>query len=1457
MTQADEPGPQVLQNVIAVNGFAYGVIGADIHVFANGLPLYLLANWRPAPAGSPDWLRELPSRMLNARRAVVPFTGRESDLAQLREWRDGGPRLAARWLHGPGGQGKSRLADRLAADSETAGWKVIAAFHGPDADTPKPGSQDMQLTDAAGLLVIVDYADRWRLTNMTWLLKNALLHHDKVTTRVLMVARDADTWPAIRAILDTYQAGTSGHQLPGLGPEPGVRSSMFTTARDSFAVIYGMADPAGIGPPGSLDGPEFGLTLAVHMAALAAVDAQATGQRPPAEPGALSMYLLDRERLHWARLYGDGAAIAGDDDKCQTPPTVMNRAVFTAALTGTVTRSVGTALLETLRIPDPGQVLDDHTACYPPEDDKTGMALEPLHPDRLAEDFLALTMPGHQGDYPAQSWADATTTTVLARPRDENAPASWTPRAVTFLASAAHRWPHLGSGYLYPRLRRDPQLAVDAGSAALSLIASLPTITPQILAAIEARLPDGPDVDLAVGIAAVTKRLADHRLATRNPATRARILHDLARALLWAGRYQEALTAAEESLSLTRLLFLANPVLQQANLVAALQTFGVITSELGRDEEARAASDEAAEIMRMRAEAGSVDEKWRRAAAAGRAAVSPSGEAGSPHSSLAARVWGMAWSFADEAPLYLRRRTRGTLIAGIRDIFNVGPEEAENATLADALSNQVNDLRDAGQYKEALALAQQAVAIWRRPGLAGHSGQQPGLATALTNLDVMLSAVGQEAEGLAAAKEAVAIWRRLIQLDQARYEPELALALSNLANRLGEVGHHEEATAMAEEAVAMGRRLAKANPAAYQPELARYLATLGMKLDEAGRLPEAIAAYEESVQILRRLAQDTPARFEWRLAAGLAFLAQCLSKRDEPDRVVAVIDEAIAIDPEPAALLSTRADAYVELDRHEDALADLTRAMDLDPELAAEILAKRGEIFRLLGRYEEALIDLDRATELDPQDATALGSRGAAYFGLDRHEDALADLDRAIEIIPEYAFALAIRGEVYLLLDRHEDALADLTGAIKINPQHAEALAMRGAAYLVVDRHEDALTDLDRAIGLDTGYRALAFWARGATYLALNRRDEAVADLSQAIEIDPEYASALQARGEAYRLLGRYEEALIDLDRATELDPQDATALASRGETYLALDRSEEALGDLDRAVAIDPQQERALAARGEVYLALDRYDDALADLDRAIGIVPEYAFALAIRGEVYLALDRHEEAVADLTRAIELDPELTWAIADRGKTYRLMGRHEEAVADLTRAIELDPELTWVIADRGETYRLMGRHEEAVADLTRAIELDPEYAWAIDERGEIYRLMGRDEEAIVDFTRLTELRPNRMEPFADRGETYRQMGLYEEAFADLNRAIELDPESAWAIGTRGQVYQANGRYEEAVADLTRTIELSPEWGEVIGTREQVYQAMGRYEEAVADLTRAIELDSNWRGPSPSGMRPTG
>lgn len=66
--------------VTAVAGHAYGVIGADIHIFGSGTPVYLLFEHHRVRNSDPSWLRAQPSRMLDARGEVVEFTGREAAL---------------------------------------------------------------------------------------------------------------------------------------------------------------------------------------------------------------------------------------------------------------------------------------------------------------------------------------------------------------------------------------------------------------------------------------------------------------------------------------------------------------------------------------------------------------------------------------------------------------------------------------------------------------------------------------------------------------------------------------------------------------------------------------------------------------------------------------------------------------------------------------------------------------------------------------------------------------------------------------------------------------------------------------------------------------------------------------------------------------------------------------------------------------------------------------------------------------------------------------------------------------------------------------------------------------------------------------------------------------------------------------------------------------------------------
>ena len=717
MSRPEGP-PAARQETFVESGFASVVFGGDLNMFGDSQPVYVLEPWREPPESrgsraSPDPAQPAgpPSRLLNARLAVVPFTGRENELGDLRQWLNDGPRLAIRWLYAPGGQGKTRLAMSLCDEAAAAGWKVLTAVQGPGTVLREQQGHDLSTKSHRGLLTVVDYADQWPFTHLTWLLSNRVFHQSATKTRILMVARTADALPELRAALKDYPVDVSGQHLYPLPEDQTERGEMFTVAQDSFAAHYGLANVASIVPPDFLENPALNLVLAIHMAALVAVDAHVRGESVPPDMAGLSCYLLDREFLYWRQLYGDRRhEISPGERAYRTPPGDMHRAVYAAALTGPVLRDVGRGVAIAVRPEgDPDPLLNDHRTCYPPSVPVSGTVLEPLFPDLLAEDLLALTMPGHDAAYPFQEWARPVAAVLLARRGEERAPAAWTPRAITFLTSAVHRWPHLGERYLFGRLREDPQLALDAGSAALSALAALPGVPLGLLEAIDSRFPAGRHVDLDPGIAAVTRRLTISRLAgISEPEAQAELYAAFATRLSYAGLHEEAATEERRAIAIYRDLAPAQPRVYGRLLAGSLGNLGNHLGALGLRDEALEAEQEAAEICRQ-------------------------------------------------------------LAAGPGDIAD------HDHGLANALCNLGTRLRDVGRHDESLTATQQAVPILRRLAEADSATFDPDLARALSNLAVQLAAVGRAPESLTPLQEALEIRRRLSRRrsDPARTRPRV------------------------------------------------------------------------------------------------------------------------------------------------------------------------------------------------------------------------------------------------------------------------------------------------------------------------------------------------------------------------------------------------------------------------------------------------------------------------------------------------------------------------------------------------------------------------------------------------------------------------------------------------------------------------------------------------------------
>jgi hypothetical protein len=313
------------------------IVGHGDLVVHQGEPLnYRVVEVRAHRPSVPVSVARQPSRLLAARYQVVDFTGRAEELTRLAGWRDD-PNLGVtlRLVHGAGGQGKTRLAAEFAQRSAALGWVVAHGVH-RSYDTPPTTELDAgRVMEGRGLLVIVDYAERWPVSDLLALAQDRLLRTG-VPTRVLLVARPAGEWWDSLAyrLQDRFEMPADEMALAALADTSAARVAVFGSARDRFAGLLGVSDPGRIAPPAHLDEDAFGLVLTVHMAALVAVDAHVRGQVPPADPVALSAYLLRRERDHWVSMFDNGQRVA-------TPPRMMARAVFTATLTRPLPYPVG------------------------------------------------------------------------------------------------------------------------------------------------------------------------------------------------------------------------------------------------------------------------------------------------------------------------------------------------------------------------------------------------------------------------------------------------------------------------------------------------------------------------------------------------------------------------------------------------------------------------------------------------------------------------------------------------------------------------------------------------------------------------------------------------------------------------------------------------------------------------------------------------------------------------------------------------------------------------------------------------------------------------------------------------------------------------------------------------------------------------------------------------------------
>lgn len=174
--------------------------------------------------------------------------------------------------------------------------------------------------------------------------------------------------------------------------------------------------------------------------------------------------------------------------------------------------------------------------------------------------------------------------------------------------------------------------------------------------------------------------------------------------------------------------------------------------------------------------------------------------------------------------------------------------------------------------------------------------------------------------------------------------------------------------------------------------------------------------YQRAIELYESvLVEFPPPFFDLDTLPAAINLAWAYLQIGEEDKAIALIDKAVSSyrywlakaesSGNSFPVIIRRAHLYALASRYDDAVADVTAAIELDPE-NPELYVLRGQMYLYLYEWDSVLNDYNTAIELDPAYPDAYFYRGILYYsilqtGQELRPEALADFQYYLELAPE------------------------------------------------------------------------------------------------------------------------------------------------------------------------------------------------------------------------------------------------------------------------------------------------------------------------------------------------------------------------------------------------------------------------------------------------------------------------
>ncbi|ROT35527.1 import receptor [Sodiomyces alkalinus F11] len=243
------------------------------------------------------------------------------------------------------------------------------------------------------------------------------------------------------------------------------------------------------------------------------------------------------------------------------------------------------------------------------------------------------------------------------------------------------------------------------------------------------------------------------------------------------------------------------------------------------------------------------------------------------------------------------------------------------------------------------------------------------------------------------------------------------------------------------------------------------------------------------------------------------------------------------------------------LGKHEDAMADLTKSIELDPSMTQSYI-KRASMSLEMGAADAAAEDFEKALEQNSEDPDIYYHRAQLHFIKGEFSDAARDYQKSIDLDRDFIFSHIQLGVTQYKMGSIASSMSTFRRCIKNFKEVPDVYNYYGELLLDQGNYQEAVEKFDTAIEMEKKTKPMAMnvlpLINKALCLFQQKQDYSEAEklCEKALIIDPECDIAVATMAQLLLQQGKVTEALKYFERAAEL-------ARTEGETVNALSYAE------------------------------------------------------------------------------------------------------------------------------------------------------------------------------------------------------------------------------------------------------------------------------------------------------------